>query len=463
MQTLTVAAMLQLSRSFLTAGQRAKAARFQLALFTLVLCGLVAVAQTGTQDKPQLPDEPGAAEHRPNVAVPVGVVIGGEPIVSLQRPPVTDRTKPQFLQAIVLPGRGMAVLQIKAYLPGKGEIDVLNAPPLVEAEKLLNQEDDEFGNEIFKIGGAILLPFANRIRGDPSADGKTITTTILGRKITLPANWSGNAPGAERHSIHGLIRRAHFQGVISRNGVQNSAVTATLHAGNFDGHWIPDTDIEVEITLNHDAFEMTVTAKDVGPGLVPMGIGWHPYFVLPGNDRADVRLHIPSETRAIMNNYDDTFTTGQRMSVKGTPYDFSAAEGAPLGTQYLDDNYSNLLHDASDQTISEIIDPAAKYGLRLITQSPKIRSIQVYAPPRKNFVAIEPQFNLPDPYNKNWGSTNTGMVLLQPGQSVSWRVRLELFTPNPMSPASSGSGLAGVAEKPGSQASSGFGLAGMEE
>lgn len=71
----------------------------------------------------------------------------------------------------------------------------------------------------------------------------------------------------------------------------------------------------------------------------------------------------------------------------------------------------------------------AKYGLRLITLSPKIRSIQVYAPPQKNFVAIEPQFNLPDPYNKNWGSTDTGMVLLQPGQSVSWRVRLELFTP----------------------------------
>ncbi len=50
-------------------------------------------------------------------------------------------------------------------------------------------------------------------------------------------------------------------------------------------------------------------------------------------------------------------------------------------------------------------------------------------PLQKNFVAIEPQFNLPDPYNKNWGGADTGMVLLQPGQSVSWRVRLELFTP----------------------------------
>ena len=396
-----------------------------------VFAGAQAVAQQAADQSPaqQLPDAPGTHQSQPKVYEKTTGTIGGEPIITLQRPPVTDRNKPQFLQAVFLPGRGMAVLQIKAYLPGKGEIDVLNTPPLAEAEQLLDNSSDEFGNEVFKIGGAILLPFANRIRGDPSADGKTITTTILGRKVTLPANWSGSKPGAERHAIHGLMLRSHFQDVLTRHGAQDSAVSATLHAGNFDGHWLSDTDVDVEASLSHDAFDMTVTARNAGTRVLPIGIGWHPYFVLPGDDRAEVRLHIPSETRAIMNNYDDTFTTGQRISVKGTPYDFSAPEGRPLGTQYLDDNYSNLSHSAPDQTVSDIVDPAAKYGLRLITLTPKIKSIQVYAPPEKNFVAIEPQFNLPDPHNKNWGSTDTGMVLLQPGQSVSWHVRLELFTP----------------------------------
>jgi galactose mutarotase-like enzyme len=360
---------------------------------------------------------------------PPAVVIGGEPIVVLQRPAVTDQSKPQFLQATILPGRGMAVLQITAYLPGKGEIDVLNAPPLPEATQLLNKGDDEFGNQVFKIGGAILLPFANRIRGNPSADGKTITAIVAGQTVTLPANWSGKNPGAEKHAIHGLMRRSRFQHVILRSGAQDSAVNATLHAGNFDGHWISDTDVEVQTTLSHDAFEMTVTAKNVGSRPLPMGIGWHPYFVLPGGDRQQVRLHLPSETRAIMNNYDDTFTTGKRMAVKGTPYDFSAPGGVTLGTQYLDDSYSNLIYGANRSTVTELIDPAAKYGLRLVTLSPQIKSIQVYAPTDKNFVAIEPQFNLPDPYSSNWGSVDTSMVLLEPGQSVSWQVRLELFTP----------------------------------
>jgi len=348
-------------------------------------------------------------------------------MVVLRRPKSTDVSKPQFLEAIVLPGRSMAVLQIKAFLPGKGAINLLNSPPLPEAAQSLS--GDAFGNQVFKIGGAILLPFANRIRGKISPDEKTISATVAGKTVTLPANWSGSEPGAEKHSIHGLMLNSRFQDVHTDNGPQQSTVTGSLHAGNFDGHWLSDTDVKVATELKDNAFEMTVTATNVGRAPLPMGIGWHPYFVLPSGDRKQVRLRLPGRTRAVMNNYDDSFTTGKRVPVKGTPYDFFEPGGAALGTQYLDDNYSDLIRNADGSTVSEIIDPAANYGLRLTTLSPQIKSIQVYAPPQKNFVAIEPQFNLPDPYSKSWGNIDTGMVLLQPGQSVSWRVRLELFTP----------------------------------
>ncbi len=357
------------------------------------------------------------------------ISVGGEPVVTLRRPASKDSSKPQFLEAEILPGRGMAVLQIKAFLPGKGDINLLNSPPLPEAAQLLDKGDDQFGNQVFKIGGAILLPFANRIRGQLAGDGKTITATVAGKTVTLPANWSGTEPGAEKHAIHGLMLNSKFQNVTQQNGANESNVSATLHAGDFGGHWLSDTDVKVETTLTNGAFEMTVTATNAGHAPLPMGIGWHPYFVLPSGDRKQVRLHLPGELRAVMNNYDDSFTTGKRVPVKDTPYDFTAPGGRALDTQYLDDNFSDLIRNPEGSTVSELIDPEANYGLRLITLSPQIKSIQVYAPPQKNFVAIEPQFNLPDPYNKNWGNTNTGMVLLQPGQSVSWRVRLELFTP----------------------------------
>jgi len=360
---------------------------------------------------------------------PPTISIGGEPVVILRRPPSADSTQPQFLEATVLPGRGMAVLQIKAFLPGKGETSLLNSPPLPEAKQLLDKGDDQFGNQVFKIGGAILLPFANRIRGKLSADGRTITATVAGTTVTLPANWSGNDPGAEKHAIHGLMLNSKFQNVVSASSPVESTASAVLHAGNFGGHWVSDTDVKVKTALSNSAFEMTVTATNVGHAPLPMGIGWHPYFVLPSGERRQVRLRLPGEMRAVMNNYDDSFTTGQRVPVKNTPYDFTAPGGRALGAQYLDDNFSGLIRNPDGSTVSELIDPAANYGLRLTTLSPQIKSIQVYAPPQKNFVAIEPQFNLPDPYNSNWDNADTGMVLLQPGQSVSWRVRLELFTP----------------------------------
>jgi aldose 1-epimerase len=273
------------------------------------------------------------------------------------------------------------------------------------------------------------LPFANRIRGKVSSDGKTITATVAGKTVTLPANWSGSEPGAEKHAIHGLMMRSRFQDVTQRDGTSDSTVSAVLHAGNFDGHWLSHTDVKVVTTLQDGAFEMTVTATNAGKQPLPMGIGWHPYFLLPSGDRKQARLHLPSQTRAVMNNYDDSFVTGKRLPVKSTAYDFSATGGRPLGAQYLDDNYSDLIRKSDGSTVSEVIDPAAHYGLRLTTLSPQIKSIQVYAPPQKNFVAIEPQFNLPDPYSPAWGKIDTGMVLLKPGQSVSWRVRLELFAP----------------------------------
>ncbi|HEV2618239.1 MAG TPA: hypothetical protein VGU63_16690, partial [Candidatus Acidoferrales bacterium] len=59
-----------------------------------------------------------------------------------------------------------------------------------------------------------------------------------------------------------------------------------------------------------------------------------------------------------------------------------------------------------------------------------IKAIQAYAPPDKDFIVLEPQFNLADPFNTTiWGHRNTGMDWLTPGQSVSWHVRLELFIP----------------------------------
>jgi hypothetical protein len=37
---------------------------------------------------------------------------------------------PEFLSVTLLPGRGMNVLQITAYIPGKGEVNLLASPSI---------------------------------------------------------------------------------------------------------------------------------------------------------------------------------------------------------------------------------------------------------------------------------------------------------------------------------------------
>ncbi len=359
------------------------------------------------------------------------VTIGGEPVVTLERQRTPSSNSPEFLAVQVLPGRGMNVFQVKAFLPGKGETNLIASPSLEDAARTLNNGPEDFYDlKSATMGGAILLPYANRVRGKLSPDGNSIVTQVNGKTISLPANLQAKHPGAEKVAIHGLILDAKFQDVKVTSGNDQSSVTASLHPGNFEGHWFSKTDVNVTTRLASNAVELNVEVKNVGDEPLPVGVGWHPYFAFLSGDRQQGRLHIPAKRRVLVNNYDDVFPTGKTVPVAGTPYDFSPANGKPLGTQFLDDSFVDLDRQPDGSVIAEVTDPKETYGLRVTALSKEIHAMQAYSPSEKTFVALEPQFNYVDPYGKEWGKTDTGMVVLKPGEAVTYRVRLELFTPN---------------------------------
>ncbi len=369
------------------------------------------------------------AQAVPSPATPSPAImeIGGQPIVTLSRHAVS-KTRPEFTSITLAPGRGMEILQITANFPGKGNVNVLASPDMAGAKKMLDVDDDAFGNLGYRLGAAFLVPYPNRIRGQLSADGETITTAWEGHRLTLPANWAGKLPGAERNAMHGLILKAKTDEVSVDNVPGGQQASGVIHCGDFGGHWLSKTQLVVTIRLTADAVDATIVARNVGNESEPMAIGWHPYINLPSGNRAQAKVRIPASTLTQVDNYDNVFPTGKLLPVKGTRYDFSAPGGTALGINSYDDNWSRLEWVKKAVTV-QVIDPAARYGVEIEGLSPEIKTIQMFAPPDKQFVAIEDQYNFADPFGKEWGAMNTGMVTLKPGANTTWHVRLKVFVP----------------------------------
>jgi galactose mutarotase-like enzyme len=347
--------------------------------------------------------------------------------VMLLSQPVTDLKRPQIVEVYVLPGRGMNIYKIRGYIPGKGTVDLIRSDGLDDAEKKMLADP----NEAFLNGGAILAPFANRIRGTLSEDAQSLEVkTPQGQKIELLPNWKGKGENSERVAIHGLIFDRKF---ITASSVTSdeASLSGVLENENFNNHWPSLSNIAVTATLQKNSFTLTVLAKNVGTEPLPMGIGWHPYFTIPSGERWQARLRIPASERVSVNNYNDEFPTGRIVPTQGTAFDFTPLQGRRLGQQSLDDCFTGLQRNSQDQAVAELVDPKGSYGVRIKAVSTGITAFQVFAPEGQPFIAIEPQFNLPDPFGTEWTESqhSTGMALLQPGETAQYVVQLELFTP----------------------------------
>jgi aldose 1-epimerase len=338
--------------------------------------------------------------------------LGGQPVATLR-----SHTGDGIVEAAIAPGRGMMLLQASARVGGRG-FDLLDTPPLQDLATRLGGPGDFAGNAAFSFGGAILFPYANRIRGRPLPD-RQIEVEVAGRLVRLPMNWGGTAPGAERYAMHGLILDLE---VDDWEQPRPDVVHGQLRNHDFGGRWPSRADLDFTWRLAAGRLELEMLVANVGEEAMPVGIGWHPWFRIQSGDRAAARLRAPASHRVVVNNYDEVLPTGELQAIGSSPYDVAQPAGLRLGGQYLDDCFVGLARDDAGAVVVELLDAAS--GLRLAISSPSsdVQAVQVYAPPDRPVVVIEPQFNWGDPFGQVWGeATGKGMVLLQPGDRVSYR------------------------------------------
>jgi aldose 1-epimerase len=210
---------------------------------------------------------------------------------------------------------------------------------------------------------------------------------------------------------------------------------AVYHAGSFNGALPSTVDVVVHVELTGHAVEMSVTATNTGNSPVPFGAGWRPMLAVPSGDRNNALLIIPSKT--VLEKNERGIPTGKTRQVDDSGLDFSRVHGARLPQGSLDETYTRLQPSvALDGPAAELRDSAYNVGLRITPETPNITSMRVISPAGKPWVAIQPSTNVDDPLGSEWpDALDAGLVTLQPGKTVEFKVRLEILSLLPSSGA----------------------------
>jgi hypothetical protein len=361
----------------------------------------------------------------------VAVRPGGQDVIQLQRSQLLGGNGPEFLSATLLPGRGMNLLQIRAYLPQKGEVDLLASPPLEEAARLLSGTGaDANGAQSLAMGATFEVPWASRISGVSAPDGGDLITVWRGMRLVLPTGAKDNHVTGGAMATGGMLLKQASDSVSTSIMPDGGQAQANFRPGNFNDHWPSQTAITTTVTLSGRAIEMKIVARNTGDTAEPIGIGWHPRFAILNGHRGQMMLRLPQGMRVEVKDRRTGQLSGKLLPVEGTEYDFTGRNGAQLGALNLDDSFVHLRTGLMESgPVAELRDPENDYGLRITAMTSTIRALRVYAPLDGSFISIDPQFNYDDPFGREWAKDeDTGMVVLQPGQSTQWRVRLEIFS-----------------------------------
>ncbi len=275
-------------------------------------------------------------------------------------------------EAEIIPALGAMVRQIALRPPG--------APPQAQSAggcvPILAADPDEpslLANADFR--GRQLFPFNDRIPGG--------RYSFAGRSYQLPQNRGTVA-------LHGLVYSAPFELDDLRSTGTQAEARVHIEPERYvcPGYPFP-LSLSIRFILSREGFRVEYLVKNRGRASAPFALGWHPYFRLGGladawSLRAESAEWVPVDDRLI--------PTGETAPVAETPFDFHG--GRPLDHRSLDAAIA-----ASSDGHYELT--GGGYRLALAYDPALFRYLQLYLPPDRRSIAIEPvsaatnAFNLP--------------------------------------------------------------------
>ncbi len=242
---------------------------------------------------------------------------------------------------------------------------------------------------------APLFPFPNRLAGGHYR--------FQGRALQFPIN-----EPATGNALHGCIFAQQPEVIASDQSADCASVTLQYIS---DGSW-PGYPFKANVRFRYWlqgardlSLEMVVINTDTGP--IPVGMGWHPYFRLPG--ALDTwQMQMPGAVEVIID---------ERMLPTGEVRPFEQFEQlTALGDTRLDTGF--VLRRQRDRSRARVRlwSPQAGVGLDIWQlMGPRgLDYVQVFIPPDRQSIAVEPMS-----CNINAFNNGQGLAVLEPGEKYS--------------------------------------------
>lgn len=241
-------------------------------------------------------------------------------------------------------------------------------------------------NKFYK--SAKMLPFANRI---PDGKYKFNETSYQ-----LPINWP-----QENHAIHGFMNDKNYA-IADKISTENSA-RLTLkyqYKGDYSGYPFPFL-VTLKFHLTKKGFKFSTKVKNIGNSSLPIMDGWHPYFRLKSKTINDLLLKIPVNQRTEID--DRMIPTGKLL-----PFD-SFSNFTKIGDTFFDTCFPLESKEAIFTT--ELLDEETELILQIWQETgvQKYNFLQIYTPPDRQSIAIEPMTS-----NTNSFNSGDGLIILRP-------------------------------------------------
>jgi aldose 1-epimerase len=248
--------------------------------------------------------------------------------------------------------------------------------------------DEQQLNGPRKFKNVWMLPYANRVNGGKYSFG--------GVDYELVPNF---AP--EPHAIHGFVYNKSFEVLDYQSEPLMASVTLEYrYIGGEQGYPFPFR-FRVIYTLTDNALQMVTEIENTGTQVAPITFGWHPYFKINSECIDDMMLRMPACEAITIDAL--KIPTGA-CEVYDAFLPMRSISDIRLDTGYKLQNY---LPDVDVRL--ELWSVTQHIGVVLGMRG--FPYFQVYTPPHRQSIALEPMTSMTDAFNNG-----NGLVRLAPSQ-----------------------------------------------